>query len=514
MKGDIMSIPDSVKNLIPEPCCRIRADGKGSYYVYKYHSLKLPNGKWSSSSGDLIGKIVPDVGFVPNKKYKEELSKQMKLDFTDSVTDLAYGQYDLLMYLSNDIFSLLREHFDLDVAAQIYSYALILCANGFVHVDQVNEFYSESILSFLFECFSIKMGKDALNTLLHYLGSRTQRVTAFQQCLIDNFSSGSVAIDGHVVRSMSDNNDLSEAGYKMGSLKSTQINLLIAFDINYKFPLMYKTYRGSSVDKSSCVSFLESQHFTNTLFVVDNGFYSSAVLKPMSENGNSYIIALSTNNKHFKRIKENGLEYTSGKFLYGVGKKKDAFIEYYEEQIGETKRIIIYKDIDENNSTRKSYLKHMAFGDEGYTQEKYESYCEWWGVLPVETTSDESAEEVYRDYKGRWSIETYNNYIKNQADFNGLKFQDYYNQKGFDFIMLVTGIIHCKLNQAVNEMNDKDVSVFDVLIKSGHMRMVLNHDDQKWHLANTRTRDIELLKLLGGYTPQLTFDPLKYLRRD
>lgn len=507
-----MSIPENVKSLFPEPCCKARPDGNGAYYVYKYHSAKLPNGKWGSSAGKLIGKIIPDVGFVPNKKYKEELAVKGKLSFSDSVTDLAYGQYDLLMYLSSDIFALLKEYFDLDVAAQIYSYALILCANGFVHVDQVNEFYSESVLSLVFDSFSIKMGKDALDTLLHNLGSRTKRVTAFQQCLIDSFSSGSVAIDGHVIRSMSDNNDLSEAGYKMGTLKAEQINLLIAFDTNYKFPLMYKTYRGSSVDKNSCISFFESQHFTNTLFVVDNGFYSSKLLEPMSKDGNSYIIDLSTSNKRFKKIKENGLEYTSGKFLYSVGKRKDSLVEYYEERIDERKRIIIYKDIDENNSTSKSYLKHMAFKDEGYTQEKYDEYCEWWGVLPIETTSNESAEEVYKDYKGRWSIETYNNYIKNQADFNGLKFQDYYNQKGFDFIMLITGIIHCKLNKAVIEMDDKNVSVFDVLIKSGHMRMVLNHDDQKWHLANTRTKDIELLSLLGGYAPQLTFDTLKYLK--
>ena len=46
--------------------------------------------------------------------------------------------------------------------------------------------------------------------------------------------------------------------------------------------------------------------------------------------------------------------------------------------------------------------------------------------------------------QGRWSIETYNNYIKNDADFNDLKLQDYYVQHGFDFIMLVTGLIHSR----------------------------------------------------------------------
>ena len=38
----------------------------------------------------------------------------------------------------------------------------------------------------------------------------------------------------------------------------------------------------------------------------------------------------------------------------------------------------------------------------------------------------------YADYKNRWAIETFNNYIKNDAHFNYLKIQDYYVQHGFD----------------------------------------------------------------------------------
>ena len=74
------------------------------------------------------------------------------------------------------------------------------------------------------------------------------------------------------------------------------------------------------------------------------------------------------------------------------------------------------------------------------------------------------------------SIETYNNYVKNDADFNDLKFQGYYEQHGSDFIMLVTGILHEKLNTAVKLINKSSISIFDVLIKAGHMRMVKRED--------------------------------------
>ena len=164
--------------------------------------------------------------------------------------------------------------------------------------------------------------------------------------------------------------------------------------------------------------------------------------------------------------------------------------------------IYVFKDVDENNSKRKNYQLLMDAEEEGYTQENYEKYCEWWGVYVLQDTTGQSASAVYSDYKGRWSIETYNNYIKNDADFNDLKNQDYYCAHGFDFIMLVTGLIHSRLNEAVKALGKSSLSTHDILIKSGHMRMVL-HDEQ-WSLHNTRTRDIELFEKMG-FTPALTF---------
>jgi hypothetical protein len=114
---------------------------------------------------------------------------------------------------------------------------------------------------------------------------------------------------------------------------------------------------------------------------------------------------------------------------------------------------------------------------------------------------------VYSDYKDRWSIETYNNYIKNDADFNDLKNQDYYCAHGFDFIMLVTGLIYSRLNEAVKALNKPSISTVDVLLKAGHMRMV-QHDDQ-WSLHNTRIKDIKLFESMG-FTPIETY-PQSYI---
>ena len=496
------SIPEEILKYRPCKCTRIRNDGNGVYRVYKYSAIQLPGGEWSNDWGYLIGKIIAGEGFFPNKRYQKELEEQKKERFSDRITDLSYGQYALLQFLSRDVLEKLKDCFLPERATQIYTYGLILCANGFVHLDQVNEFYIESIMSLQYERYSFRMGYDALTRLLHDLGAKGNPVRKFEQQLIDG-SSKKIAIDGHVIRSCSWNNDLAETGYKVHSLKSAQINVLIAYDTEKKAPLMYRTYRGSSVDKRSVIEFLESRSFTNIKFVVDRGFFSAKVLELMSKDGNTYIIPLQQSNAEWKRIKKT-LEYSSGEFVYKVSAKETARIIYYEENIDEKTRICVFKDVDENNSKRKNYQLMIDLGEDGYTKEKYDEYCEWWGVYVLQDTTGQPAPIVYSDYKDRWSIETYNNYVKNDADFNDLKNQDYYCAHGFDFIMLVTGLIHSRLNEAVKALGKSSISTFDALVKSGHMRMVL-HDD-KWTLHNTRLKDIELLESMG-FTPADTYPP-------
>ena len=493
------SLPENVTRFKPCKCSRIRNDN-GVYRVYKYSAVKLASGKWSSNYGYLIGKIIPGEGFFPNKRYQKELTEQELLSFPDGITDVCYGSYALLMHLSTDIFEKLKACFSLERAAQIYCYALILCANGFLHIDQVDEFYQESFLSVLYRKYSFKMGYTALSNLLHDLGLRGNPVRQFEQGLIDACSRN-IAIDGHVIRSCSKENDLAEPGYKLRELKNSQVNVLIAYDIQNRFPLMYRTYRGSSVDKKSVEDLLLSRSFKNTKFMVDRGFFSETVLNLMSKNGNCYIIPLPNSNKNLKRIRRT-LQYNSGEFVYRSGRKDTARIIYYEEFLDEKTRVIVYKDIDENNSKRKSYRQFMEAGEKSYTQENYDKYCDWWGVYFLQTTAPDPAPVIYSDYKGRWAIETYNNYVKNDASFNDLKLQDYYVQHGFDFIMLVTGLIHEKLNAAVRSMKKSSISTFDLLVKAGHMRMVMRENE--WQLHNTRTKDLELLKAVG-YIPEQSY---------
>ena len=140
------SVPDSVSKYRPCKCVRFRNDGNGIYRVYKYSAVKLTSGNWSSDYGYLIGKIIDGVGFFPNKRYLKELESEKRARFSDETTDLEYGNYALLQFLSQDVLEKLSSCFPAERAFQIYTYGLILCAHGFIYLDQIDEYSYEVTL--------------------------------------------------------------------------------------------------------------------------------------------------------------------------------------------------------------------------------------------------------------------------------------------------------------------------------------------------------------------------------
>ena len=68
--------------------------------------------------------------------------------------------------------------------------------------------------------------------------------------------------------------------------------------------------------------------------------------------------------------------------------------------------------------------------------------------------------------------------------------------------MLVAGLIHSHLNEAVRKLGKASLSTIDVLSRAGHMRMV--KDGDVWNLRNTRTKDLQLLAELK-FTPEKSY---------
>lgn len=490
-------IPEDVKQHRPGPCTEIKHIN-GHYYVYMYSARHLPNGNWGRKIGKCIGKIVEGTGFIPNKNFSLYRNVGDIIPDEDVITVLEYGQYALVHTLAQDILTCLKRHFPADRAALIFSYAVILYVNDFVHLDQIHVYYEQCWLNLEYGKLSLKLGRTALGKFLDNLGRRTARVVRYEQSMIKS-SSARMAIDGHAVGACSGKNDLAEAGGKFHALKENQVNLLMGYDIVTGMPLFARMYRGTCSDKSTIEDLNSLFSFREILFVVDRGFYSEDNLEILSVNDNTYIIPVPASTGLFKEAMKD-VSY-SASFYYRAASKHSR-IEYQTKLLkngrGENVTIYVFRDIDENEKCRYNYLHCLELGRDGYTQEQFEEGKEFFGVYVLRTNGRQGPEETFASYKKRWGIETFYQYLANVGDYNDLMMQDYYKEQGLAFVMLVAGQIHQKIVSAVKKLGCSTISTRDILLMA--RRMKIEKRGNFWLLKNTRKKDLELFGKLN-FTP-------------
>jgi hypothetical protein len=92
---------------------------------------------------------------------------------------------------------------------------------------------------------------------------------------------------------------------------------------------------------------------------------------------------------------------------------------YYAEYIAGDDNCwrIAFQDTTRAGAERQDYIKAMAAGKSGYTEAGLVENELYFGLFLLETNDfNLSAEEVFCHYKDCWSIETYYNYVRNDAD--------------------------------------------------------------------------------------------------
>ena len=327
----------------------------GYFYVYEFKTVLGDNGKRKTQMGRIIGSIKPDLGFVPNDSYLCDTE----------ISSLEFGEYAVTLANSTKTLTLLSECFNPRDALLIYVVSIIHFIQGFTYMKDIHIYYDMSYLSIKFP--SLILGYESLSSLYDNLGRRQGNVIKMQEKLVAA-SSGQLAIDGHAIGCVSDENDLAMKGYKFSKIGEAQINLLMAYDINTGIPLLSRIYEGASVDKICVKDLLSQVELKNMLFVIDRGFYSADNLELFSSNGNSYIIPLGKNLLSCKKA-VSSLEMT-GRFMYQRARKATV-IEYKDEMI-DNNRVITCRDLNQSVTEQTNYLRHMAMGDKAYTQEGFD----------------------------------------------------------------------------------------------------------------------------------------------
>ena len=464
-----------------------------NYYVYSYNSVmeKTENEdgtitrKTKTTMGPCIGKITLAEGYVPNQ---ERLSEER-------ITGLDYGDYAFAINKSKETLDMLKKVFNANDANQIYVAALIFFVNRFTYMTRMKAAYDYSYLSLAFP--DVHMGYGALRTLYENLGRKNRKVREFEQMMISQ-SSGRVAIDGHVIACTSECNDLSEYGYKAKKLGMPQINWMTAYDVVSKTPLFSQVFCGSEPDKVSLKSLLRRFTFSNTEFTVDRGFNTKENKELMSSDGNTYIVPLISGRKDYEAVMRE-LHFDRRRYFV-YDKNGYSTVVYFQEHNLDNSRRVAFRDVSRASAERQDYIKALQAGKTGYSDDGLQENEKYFGLFLLETNNQElSAEQVFSHYKDRWQIETYYNYVRNDADFNALYQQDYFSAQGVSFVVAVAGMIYHDLTSVTNKAK---VSLRDVMQEMRKLKLFLEGD--KW----IRQNNVKSVRTICG---KLGFFPDEFL---
>ena len=469
------SVPESIRKMKP-PGTMVK-NISGYYYVYEYKTETDESGKRKTVMGKSIGTIKTGKGFVPNDNYARDIE----------MTSMEFGQYAPVLANSQNTLQLLEEFFNPIDASRIYCTAVIHFINGFTYLTEVSRYYEMSYLSLKYP--GLKLGYKALSALYDDLGRRQTNVLAMEAALVSR-SSHQMAIDGHVIGNVSNENELSAQGYKFRKLGEPQVNLLMAYDVNTGIPLISRVFDGALSDKLSVKDLVNEVEIRDMLFIVDRGFYSASNLELFTQNGNSYIIPIPNSNNLTKDAVED-LFFTK-RFVYK--KEKKASVVEYKETVESKYRVLVFRDLNEAAEEQANYLRYVELGHKSYTLEKFEEIKDLLGVTVLQTSLfDKTPQEIYELYKRRWKIETYFNYFKNSADYNALHIPDYYKMQGLAFIMLVEALIYHDFKEAMKSVKGKTIR--DALLDARSIKIHKRKDS--WQICNCKKAILTLFEQLN-----------------
>ena len=474
------SVPAEIRALKPKGTMVKKIPG--GYYVYEYRMERGDDGRRHTRMGRCVGKITLAEGFLPNDGLLRD----------EDVTCLDFGEWAIALANSEGTRALLRRFFNEGEADQVYVAALVFFVQGLAYTKDLSRYHEMSVLSLRFP--SVRLGRDAASALYENLGRRQGPALKMQQALAAA-AVGPVAVDGHVIGCRSGESGIASKGCKFKKIAEEQVNLLMAYDSSTGLPLLSRLYEGGAVDKVSVRDLLDTVRFVGVVFVVDRGFYSEENLELLTRDGNDYVIPLAKSLKACKEAVKN-LEMT-GRFVWQRG-SKISVVEYKEQVVG-GRRVLTFRDDNEAAVMQANYLRHMKMGDRGYTQEKFDELSPLMAVQVLQTSIAKEAcdaEGIYGLYKNRWPIETYFDYFTNGQDCHTLCQQDYHKMQGLAFVMLVSGLIHREVADAVAD-SGLGMSVSDVLLDARAVKA--NKRAGAWVPANCKKKRVKVFEAL--HTP-------------
>ena len=456
-----------------------------------------------------------------------------------------YGEYAIVLASTKPVLERLYQYFNEEDARLIYVLSVINFIQEYTPASYIKDVYDQSILSTRWP--SLAISENTVNNFLKVLGKHPASCERYAQGLIDG-GSGLTAIDAHVILSCSKQNDLADYGNKYAKLGNQQINILQAYDAILETPLTSKAYEGGLLDKTSVQELLETYTFpTNTIFLVDAGFYSEEDLGLYRAEGKHFEVPIPdsaiiskairsniafSDSFTYQKKNENGImqnvsivyrESTVSELedLYqqmledeAARKNQEELLKckegekakkYYSQKIKRSAygddRVIMYRDEDMHNKMVAEFRQQIG-SDEDHTEERLAKLGPGFGIIVIRTNLEKTyycAKDIYVNYKKRWTIETHYNFLENTVRFYGLQTSDYYSMQGLSFLVLTVGQIKASFVKALRTSESsfvRHLSIKESIAKAARFKLS-QHQDMKWHIAISTKKHIELLEEMG-----------------
>ena len=536
------SVPAYIRALKPKNVSCLVKKIDGGYYVYEHKRVDDPKnpGKKKNATGAYLG-VIDEVNlrFVPSGDFSNE--KRSSIRYTlPSLLD--YGKYALPIAVSGDVLTRLKNAFENSNDCEtIYVISLIYFANHYVPARDIRELYTQSYLSWKYP--NVSLSENSVSDFLSSLGNHIKERLKFEQSLIDE-GSGKYNIDGHVVLCCPVNNELSDYGSKYQRPGDKQENFMMVYDAGNKRVISCAAFDGSLPDKSAVLDTLKQHKFVKARFRVDSGFYSEINLGEYRKNDCIFIVPVpgtTTLKKmaikrlnfkasfiHQRMDSSRNTVFSSVQYIEYTVDELEAFaiqeaLEECQEKIAKQEkeqkkgeklpkiypgkintsqfpkdRVIVYKDSLMHDRLVFDYRCNI--GDGKHTEEELTALEPQFGVILLRTNDSKATpEQLYIEYKDRWPIETFYNYVRNGVDFSAFHESDYNVQQGISFIMVVEGLIYASVQKKIDNADFayvQNMSMDECIRKSGRLKLA-QLQDGTWVTNEIKSKSQKMFDYFG-----------------
>lgn len=465
---------------------------KGRYYLYQVKSFWDKESKRSKKVTEAFLGRITELGLIKGKKTKKIIS----VPLSSSYCVQEYGIVRFLYDDNIDVLNVLKEHF-----GQFYESIFVAAINRFAHHSPLKNMEHCHMQSYSKDLFpNAQMNDKSLSQLLLTIGRQRDLSTKVMQHFIQGRHF--LLMDATQVLSMSPTLESAQIGYNASGGYDPHVNLMYLFSTDAQLPVFYRLVPGNIREVSAMALTIKESQVKNAVIVADKGFYSKENIDQLDDEKLQYIIPLKRSSK---LINYTPMETKGRKGFSNFLRYNERIVWYFNTQINDNQRVILFLDEDLHRNEQKDYLARVEKNldqkpekkNKTYTLESYHLKAQQIGTIALLTNLDpkNTPQQIYEFYKCRAAIEVLFDTYKNILFADVTYTRSNEALEGWLFINHIALIFYYRLYKRLMQHDLlKKYSPKDILMHLNTIKRV--KINQKWVIAEIPTKSKTILEKL------------------